>query len=101
MGPLKGVKVIELAGIGPGPMCAMLLADLGATVLRIDRPDSPALGINRPLKYNLLLRSRETPDDRPERPGRPRLVLRLVEQADVLTEGFRPGVTERLGLGPR
>jgi len=59
-GPLAGVKVLELAGIGPGPMCAMLLADLGATVLRIDRPEPAALGIKRPLRYNLLLRSRET-----------------------------------------
>jgi alpha-methylacyl-CoA racemase len=100
MGPLKGVKIIELAGIGPGPMCAMLLADLGATVLRIDRPGSRALGINRPLKYNLLLRSRETLAIDLKDPAGRALVLRLVEQADVLTEGFRPGVTERLGLGP-
>jgi alpha-methylacyl-CoA racemase len=100
MGPLKGVKVIELAGIGPGPMCAMLLADLGATVLRIDRPAAEELGVNRPLKYNLLLRSRETLSvDLKQKAGR-ELVLRLVEKADVLTEGFRPGVTERLGLGP-
>jgi len=100
MGPLKGVKVIELAGIGPGPMCAMLLADLGATVLRIDRPAAEELGINRPRKYNLLLRSRETLAVDLKRKAGLDLVLRLVEQADVLTEGFRPGVTERLGLGP-
>src|SRR5271165_1829040 len=100
MGPLKGVKVIELAGIGPGPMCAMLLADLGATVLRIDRPAAEELGINRPRKYNLLLRSRETLVVDLKRQAGLDLVLRLVEQADVLTEGFRPGVTERLGLGP-
>jgi alpha-methylacyl-CoA racemase len=100
MGPLKGVKIIELAGIGPGPMCAMLLADLGATVLRIDRPAAEDLGVNRPLKYNLLLRSRETlAVDLKQKAGL-ELVLRLVEKADVLTEGFRPGVTERLGLGP-
>jgi alpha-methylacyl-CoA racemase len=101
MGPLQGVKVIELAGIGPGPMCAMLLADLGATVLRIDRPGAEELGVNRPLQYNLLLRSRETlVVDLKQQAGRD-LVLRLVEKADVLTEGFRPGVTERLGLGPQ
>jgi alpha-methylacyl-CoA racemase len=100
MGPLKGVKIIELAGIGPGPMCAMLLADLGATVLRIDRPAAEDLGVVRPRKYDLLLRSRETlAIDLKQRAGR-ELVLRLVEKADVLTEGFRPGVTERLGLGP-
>jgi crotonobetainyl-CoA:carnitine CoA-transferase CaiB-like acyl-CoA transferase len=100
MGPLKGVKVIELAGIGPGPMCAMLLADLGATVLRIDRPDAQDLGVNRPLKYNLLLRSRDTLAVDLKQPAGRELVLRLIEKADVLTEGFRPGVTERLGLGP-
>jgi crotonobetainyl-CoA:carnitine CoA-transferase CaiB-like acyl-CoA transferase len=100
MGPLQGVKVIELAGIGPGPMCAMLLADLGATVLRIDRPGAEELPLNRPLEHNLLLRSRETVlVDLKQKAGR-QMVLRLVEQADVLTEGFRPGVTERLGLGP-
>jgi alpha-methylacyl-CoA racemase len=100
MGPLKGVKVIELAGIGPGPMCAMLLADLGATVLRIDRPGATDLNLNRPLKYNLLLRSRETLAVDLKNPAGRDLVLRLIEKSDVLTEGFRPGVTERLGLGP-
>jgi crotonobetainyl-CoA:carnitine CoA-transferase CaiB-like acyl-CoA transferase len=100
MGPLKGVKVIELAGIGPGPMCAMLLADLGATVLRIDRPGAEDLNLNRPLKYNLLLRSRETLSVDLKQPAGLELVMRLIEKADVLTEGFRPGVTERLGLGP-
>ena len=100
MGPLQGVKVIELAGIGPGPMCAMLLADLGATVLRIDRPAAEELALSRPLRTNLLLRSRETLSLDLKKPAARELVLRLVEQADVLTEGFRPGVTERLGLGP-
>ena len=57
-GPLAGVKVVELAGIGPGPMCAMLLADLGATVIRVDRKQPVSLGIERPLKYNTLLRNR-------------------------------------------
>ena len=71
MGPLKGVKVIELAGIGPGPMCAMLLADLGATVLRIDRPAAEDLGVNRPLKYNSASAFARNPRRRPEadRPG--------------------------------
>jgi crotonobetainyl-CoA:carnitine CoA-transferase CaiB-like acyl-CoA transferase len=58
MGPLKDLKIVELAGIGPGPMCAMLLADLGATVLRIDRKQPVDLGTARPLRYNLLLRNR-------------------------------------------
>jgi crotonobetainyl-CoA:carnitine CoA-transferase CaiB-like acyl-CoA transferase len=100
MGPLKGVKVIELAGIGPGPMCAMLLADLGATVLRIDRPSDAKLGLDLPPQHNLLLRSRETLCVDLKDPAGRELVLRLAGQADVLTEGFRPGVTERLGLGP-
>src|SRR3990170_7690653 len=100
MGPLAGIRIVELAGIGPGPMCAMLLADLGATVLRIDRPQPAELGINRPLKYNLLLRNRQTIGLDLKQPAAVAAVLELVEQADALIEGFRPGVTERLGLGP-
>ena len=100
MGPLAGIKIVELAGIGPGPMCAMLLADLGATVLRIDRPQPAELGIKRPLKYNLLLRNRQTIGLDLKKPGAVDAVLELVEQSDALIEGFRPGVTERLGLGP-
>ena len=100
MGPLAGIRIIELAGIGPGPMCAMLLADLGATVLRIDRPQPAVLGIERPLKYNLLLRNRQTIGLDLKKPGAVDAVLELVEQSDALIEGFRPGVTERLGLGP-
>lgn len=100
MGPLTGIRVMELAGVGPGPMCAMLLADLGATVLRIDRPEPSGLGIDRPLPYNLLLRGRRSVAiDLKSDAGRA-LALRLVERADGLIEGFRPGVTERLGLGP-
>lgn len=100
MGPLKGVKIVELAGIGPGPMCAMLLADLGATVLRVERRTPVKLGIERPLKFNLLLRGRpQIAVDLKEKAGID-FVLSLVEEADALIEGFRPGVTERLGLGP-
>lgn len=99
-GPLAGVKVIELAGIGPGPMCAMLLADLGATVLRIDRTQPSGLGIQRPLRYNLLLRNRHSISLDLKQPAAIEAVLKLVEGADALIEGFRPGVTERLGLGP-
>jgi alpha-methylacyl-CoA racemase len=100
MGPLAGVKVIELAGIGPGPMCAMLLADLGATVLRIDRREPVDLGIKRPLRFNLLLRNRLSVALDLKRPEDVALVLRLTDRADALIEGLRPGVTERLGLGP-
>jgi alpha-methylacyl-CoA racemase len=100
MGPLSGLKVIELAGIGPGPMCAMLLADLGATVLRIDRPTPSGLGVPRPLKYDLLLRNRPVLALDLKQESAVELVLRLLEKSDALIEGFRPGVTERLGLGP-
>lgn len=100
MGPLAGIKVIELAGIGPGPMAAMLLADLGATVLRIDRKTPVELGTARPLKFNALLRNRRSIALDLKDPQSIELVLRLLEGADALIEGFRPGVTERLGLGP-
>ena len=99
MGPLDGVKIIELAGIGPVPMCAMLLADMGATVLRINR-EGPTGGTQRPLQYDLRLRNRETLTLNLKDSEAVKLVLRLVEQADALIEGYRPGVTERLGLGP-
>lgn len=99
-GPLAGLKVVELAGIGPGPMCAMLLADLGATVIRVDRKQSVKLGIERPLKFNTLLRNRGVVALDLKQPAAVEAVLGLVEQADALIEGFRPGVTERLGLGP-
>lgn len=99
-GPLTGFKVVELAGIGPGPMCAMLLADLGATVIRVDRKEPVKLGIERPLQYNTLLRNRYAIALDLKDPMGVETVLKLVEQADALIEGFRPGVTERLGLGP-
>ncbi len=94
------MKIIELAGIGPSPMAAMLLADMGATVIRIDRPQPAALGIQRPLKYNLLLRNRRVVALDLKKADAVETVLRMVERADALIEGFRPGVTERMGLGP-
>jgi alpha-methylacyl-CoA racemase len=100
-GPLAGLKIVELAGIGPGPMCAMLLADLGATVLRVDRTQPASLGIERPLRFNLLLRNRHSISLDLKSPAAVEVVLKLVEEADALIEGFRPGVTERLGLGPQ
>lgn len=99
-GPLAGIKVVELAGIGPGPMCAMLLADLGATVIRVDRKQPVSLGIERPLRFNTLLRNRGAIALDLKDPRAVEAVLELVAQADALIEGFRPGVTERLGLGP-
>src|ERR1700681_623511 len=94
VGPLAGIKIVELTGIGPGPMCAMLLADLGATVLRIDRPGGSDLGVPRPLRYDLLLRGRRCLALDLKHPDGKALALRLVERADALIEGFRPGVTE-------
>src|SRR4051794_22890856 len=99
-GPLEGVKVVELAGIGPGPMCAMLLADLGAEVVRIDRLEAADLGIERGRQYNLLGRGRRSIAVDLKKPEGIDAVLRLIDQADAVLEGFRPGVTERLGLGP-
>lgn len=99
-GPLSGLKVIEMAGIGPAPMCAMLLADLGATVLRIDRRQESGLGAPQDRKFDIMLRSRPAiPLDLKDADAVD-LALRLIDQADALIEGFRPGVMERLGLGP-
>ena len=100
MGPLAGIRIVELAGVGPSPMCAMLLADLGATVLRIARKQPAELGIKRPLKYDLLLRNRRSIALDLKDPRAVAATLELVAKADALIEGFRPGVTERLGLGP-
>lgn len=99
-GPLRGLRVVELAGIGPAPMCAMLLADLGAEVIRIDRPDPGERGIERPIRYNLLLRNRPVLELDLKKPEDLEAALKLIDRADALIEGFRPGVTERLGLGP-
>ncbi|RYZ13000.1 MAG: CoA transferase [Comamonadaceae bacterium] len=99
-GPLAGVRVIELAGIGPGPMAAMLLADLGAQVLRIERATAADLGVKRPLRFNLLMRNRKAIALDLKDPQAVALVLELLDGADALIEGFRPGVTERMGLGP-
>ncbi|MGQ0823580.1 MAG: CaiB/BaiF CoA transferase family protein [Actinomycetota bacterium] len=100
MGPLQGVKIVELAGIGPGPFAGMLLSDMGADIVRIDRAQqvNPA-GFDR---QNLepLYRGRRSIGVDLKNPEGVETVLRLVEGADALFEGFRPGVTERLGLGP-
>jgi alpha-methylacyl-CoA racemase len=97
-GPLAGVRVIELAGIGPGPFAAMLLADLGAEVIRVDRASD--VSRIRSASTDFTNRGKRSIGvDLKSEKGK-EVVLRLVEQADVLLEGFRPGVTERLGLGP-
>lgn len=99
-GPLVGYKIIELAGIGPNPMCAMLLADMGAEVIRVDRVVDAGLGIPMNEKYALLDRSRRSIAVDLKHPDGVELVLRMVEKSDALIEGFRAGVTERLGIGP-
>lgn len=99
-GPLAGLRVIEMAGIGPGPFCAMLLSDLGAEVIRIDRITPSGLGIARPPHFDLAARGRRSVALDLRRPEAVACVLDLVAQADALMEGFRPGVMERLGLGP-
>src|SRR5450631_2215864 len=98
-GPLSGLRVVELAGIGPGPHAAMILGDLGADVVRIDRPASSAGGVGGAAKDAMLRNRRIITANLKSDQGR-ELVLKLVAKADVLIEGFRPGVTERLGLGP-
>jgi crotonobetainyl-CoA:carnitine CoA-transferase CaiB-like acyl-CoA transferase len=98
MGPLAGLKVIEMAGLAPGPFCAMMLADMGADVLRVERPGASEWG-HDPRLY-LLNRSRQTVTVNLKAPDGLAAVKRLLTGADVLIEGFRPGVMERLGLGP-
>ncbi|MFJ5516928.1 CaiB/BaiF CoA transferase family protein [Streptomyces griseoluteus] len=97
-GPLSGVRVVELAGIGPGPFAAMFLADLGADVVRVDRPDGPGLGID-PARDVTNRNKRSVVVDLKAPDGAAR-VLDLAERADILIEGYRPGVAERLGVGP-
>ncbi|HTT78454.1 MAG TPA: CaiB/BaiF CoA-transferase family protein [Stellaceae bacterium] len=103
MGPLAGLKIVELAGIGPGPFCAMLLSDMGAEVIRVDRAANVGQDIGREgenARFGLLQRGRRNIAVDLKHPAAVAAVLRLVERADALIEGFRPGVMERLGLGP-
>ncbi|HEX3498323.1 MAG TPA: CaiB/BaiF CoA-transferase family protein [Stellaceae bacterium] len=100
MGPLAGFRIVEIAGIGPAPMCAMLLADLGAEVLRVERMQASGLGIDKPARFEIMNRSRHAVAIDLKKPQGVETVLRLVAGADAFIEGFRPGVTERLGIGP-
>ena len=100
MGPLTGLHVVELASIGPGPMCAMLLADLGAEVLRIDRTEPSGLGVPLDTRFDVTGRNRRSLALDIKQPAGRDAALRLIDRADLLIEGFRPGVAERLGLGP-
>lgn len=100
MGPLQGFKIVEIAGIGPGQFCGMLLADMGAQLIRIERMGDNDLGVPLPVRFNLMNRSRRSIALDLKQQASIDLVLELCETADALFEGFRPGVMERLGLGP-
>ncbi len=99
-GPLQGLRVIELAAIGPVPLAGMLLADLGAEVQRIDRPAASGLGLDLPPERDVNARGRRSIALDLKQPAGRDAALRLITRADVLLEGHRPGVTEKLGLGP-
>src|SRR3546814_4865961 len=93
-GPLRGLRIIEMASLGPGPFAAMMLSDAGADILRLDRPGTP------PSPHPVLERGRRSIILDLKSPQGVAAALRLCERADALIEGFRPGVMERLGLGP-
>jgi alpha-methylacyl-CoA racemase len=100
MGPLAGVRIVEMAGIGPAPFCGMLLADLGADVVRVDRLAAADLGFAIDPRFDFLNRSKRAIAVDLKSPDGTAVVKDLVKSADLLIEGFRPGVMERLGLGP-
>ena len=97
-GPLEGYKVVEMVGLGPAPFCAMMLADMGAEVIRIDRRGAGGTGDDA--RFDVMARGRRSLGIDLKQPGGAETVLGLIARADVLIEGFRPGVMERLGLGP-
>jgi len=99
-GPLAGLKVVEIVGLGPAPFCGMMLADMGAEVIRIDRPGGNAIMSTVAPKYDVMARNRRSIALNLKKQGAIETVLALVEQADILLEGFRPGVMERMGMGP-
>ena len=100
MGPLSGIRVLEFEAIGPGPFAGMLLADMGADVLVVDRPASSDLGLKRERWYDVMMRGKRSVTLDLKSPSSKEAALQLVGRADALIEGFRPGVMERLGLGP-
>src|SRR5499427_6606048 len=100
MGPLSGIKIVELAGIGPGPFAGMMLSDMGADIIRVDRAQQVNPAVFDRTNLEPLYRGRRSIGVDLKNPEGVELVLRLVENADALIEGYRPGVTERLGLGP-
>lgn len=100
MGPLEGIRVVELAGIGPGPFSAMLLSDLGAEVVRVDRPNAGPASAHQVHHLDLLLRGRRSVAADLKQPAGVQAVLRMIDQADIVIDPYRPGVAERLGVGP-
>jgi alpha-methylacyl-CoA racemase len=100
MGPLAGVRVLEFEAIGPGPFCGMLLADMGADVLLVDRESDPALGLLGERRHEVMLRGRRSVTLDLKSPNAVEAAVTLASRADAVIEGFRPGVMERLGLGP-
>lgn len=99
-GPLAGLKIIEIAGLGPAPSCGMMLGDMGADVIRVDRISQTDLPVEIETRFNLRDRNKRSVAIDLKQPEGLEALLKMVEQADVLIEGFRPGVTERLGFGP-
>jgi alpha-methylacyl-CoA racemase len=100
MGPLAGIKVLEFEAIGPAPFAGMLLADMGADVLVVDRPADSDLGLKRERWYDVMMRGKRSVALDLKQQASRAAVLEVISRADVLIEGFRPGVMERLGLGP-
>ena len=100
MGPLVGYKIVVIGGIGPVPMCAMLLSDMGAEVLRIERPAHHEIGVDIPAKFDFMNRGQQCVTLDLNKRESVEIVLRLVEESDAAIEGFRPGVVEKLGIGP-
>ena len=100
MGPLAGVRILEFEAIGPAPFAGMLLADMGADVLVVDRPGDSGLGLKRERWFDVMMRGKRSVCLDLKAPGSAQVALDLIEKADALIEGFRPGVMERLGLGP-
>src|SRR5476651_2287757 len=99
-GPLSGLTIVELAGIGPGPMCSMMLGDMGADVIRVDRTKSHVMDRLADPKFAVHNRSRRSVSVDLQKPEGIEVVMRLIAKADGMTEGFRPGVAERLNIGP-
>jgi alpha-methylacyl-CoA racemase len=99
-GPLRGIRVIELGALGPAPFCGALLSDLGADVVRVDRLTTDDLGVETPARFDFYNRNKRSVALDLKHADGLAAALELVEKADVLIEGFRPGVAEKLGIGP-